>query len=295
MARSSSRGALRLCLWWAACGLPAESFFTGAPSLAPRSSVRRATAVVLPAPLSAAPLLRRYTRPPTALVGDEDDGDNDAYRQLGVPEDATYDEIMDAYIKLSEQYQNDPARMKKIDTAKEFILNERLKARMAGALRPTVVDSPFDEKPVVRIPPWVIAGEFISKIFEMPTLSYTGRVLITVGGLCAAAWFSPRTAGTVLMLQTVSGAAFVYNRGTPDVPRDDMGQIGEIRPMQKKPFAFTVLVTFLAYQAGALYTRKLYAAGVVAKWIPEVVLRTSFISIGILFNALFIRAHKLFE
>ena len=72
-----------------------------------------------------------------------------------------YDDIMDAYIRLSEQYQSDPARLKadplcpgplrmarvavkyprlcvqKIEAAKEFIMNERLKARMAGAMRPT--------------------------------------------------------------------------------------------------------------------------------------------------------------
>ena len=31
--------------------------------------------------------------------------------------------------------------------------------------------------------------------------------------------------------------------------------------MKKKPFAFTVLATFIVYQAGALYTGRLYAAG----------------------------------
>ena len=41
------------------------------------------------------------------LAGDEVNG----YRELGLPEDATYDAVMDAFMELSEQYRDDPERV----------------------------------------------------------------------------------------------------------------------------------------------------------------------------------------
>lgn len=41
-----------------------------------------------------------------------------------------------------------------------------------------------------------------------------------------------------------------YNRGEPDVPRDDFGQIGEIRPMKPKPFMLTGAITLLCWLNG---------------------------------------------
>ena len=41
------------------------------------------------------------------LAGDEVNG----YRELGLPEDATYDAVMDAFMELSEQYRDDPERI----------------------------------------------------------------------------------------------------------------------------------------------------------------------------------------
>ena len=41
------------------------------------------------------------------LAGNEVNG----YRELGLPEDATYDSVMDAFMELSEQYRDDPERI----------------------------------------------------------------------------------------------------------------------------------------------------------------------------------------
>lgn len=43
---------------------------------------------------------------------------------------------------------------------------------------------------------------------------------------------------------------FIYNRGEPDVVRDDFGQIGEIRPMKLKPFVLTAAITFALWVWG---------------------------------------------
>ena len=41
--------------------------------------------------------------------------------------------------------------------------------------------------------------------------------------------------------------------------------------------------------------RQMVMSGVVPEWLPELVLRTTFISIGLIFASLFFRAHAVFD
>ena len=68
--------------------------------------------------------------------------------------------------------------------------------------------------------------------------------------LTGTAWFTPRSAGMCLMLNCMSALGFIYNRGLPPVPRDDMGQVGEIRPMKPKPMALSVGITAFFWLVG---------------------------------------------
>lgn len=218
-----------------------------------------------------------------------------AYRELGLAEDATYDEIMDAFMSLSETYADDPGKLLKIELAKDKVLDERLRQRMTGQLKAVVAESPFDAKPVKRTPPWVIAKELYTKLIEFPSKKHALNVIGLLAGLSAATWIAPNTAGTILLVQTVSGLGFVYNRGTPEVPRDDFGQVGEIRPMKPKPMALTVGIIATMWFSGFRQTKRLIAAAAVAPWVPELVLRTTLISGYLILASLFIKAHDIFE
>lgn len=59
-------------------------------------------------PRAAAPLAAPRCRAAVAL---SEEGDMNAYRELGLAEDATYDEIMDAFMSLSETYADDPGKL----------------------------------------------------------------------------------------------------------------------------------------------------------------------------------------
>ena len=217
------------------------------------------------------------------------------YRELGIPEDATYDEIMDAHMTLSERFADDPARVLRLDLAKDKVLDERLKLRMSGQLRAEVADSPFDAKPVERTPPWVIAKELAVKLLSPPSTKELVNVCSLIGGLTAACWVSPSIAGTALLINTMSAMGFIYNRGLPEVPRDDFGQVGEIRPMKPKPMALTCGVTATLWLWGFMQTKRLFAGGTIAAWIPEIVLRTSLISVRLMVAALVVKAHDIFD
>jgi len=63
----------------------------------------------------------------------------------------------------------------------------------------------------------VIAKELYTKLIEFPSKKHALNVIGLLAGLSAATWIAPNTAGTILLVQTVSGLGFVYNRGTPEV------------------------------------------------------------------------------
>ena len=63
----------------------------------------------------------------------------------------------------------------------------------------------------------MIAKELYTKLIEFPSKKHALNVIGLLAGLSAATWIAPNTAGTILLVQTVSGLGFVYNRGTPEV------------------------------------------------------------------------------
>ena len=60
------------------------------------------------------------------------------YRELGLAEDADYDEINRAYEDLCNKYKGETKRLIKLQVAKDKILEDRLRLRMSGALKSTV-------------------------------------------------------------------------------------------------------------------------------------------------------------
>jgi hypothetical protein len=233
--------------------------------------------------------------PPLAIVMSEDAGSS--YRVLGLPEDATYDQIMDAYIELSERYVDDVPRMAALDAAKEKVLDDRLRQRMSGSLQASYdgMTAREDRPEPVKTPWWVIANDIRKKLFELPTPKYALQVFAILGGLTLATWLAPSTAGTILLINVVSGMGFIYNRGQPEVVRDDFGQIGEIRPMQPKPFALTAAITFVFWMAGFLKAKQMIAAMASPPRGLEAILRTTLISGGLIIPALFVKVHPVFE
>ena len=115
-----------------------------------------------------------------------------------------------------------------------------------------------------------------------------------LGGLTVASWISPNSAGTILLINVMSAAGFMYNRGQPDVVRDDFGQIGEIRPMKPKPMAVTVGVTATLWLWGYFRAKQAVALAVVPKAL-ETIVRGTYISCALGVAALFVKPHGLFD
>lgn len=255
------------------------------PALSPSSR-----AALAPARL---PALRRAAA--VALAEEDEEAMGGAYRQLGITEDATYDEIMDAFMELSETYSDDTRRLGSLEAAKEKILDARLRQRMAGTGGPGVDRrDPFADKKVVRTPPWQVANAWRKKLILVPSPKYALQVFALLGGLSLASWISPSVAGTGTIVNLVGGMGFMYNRGEAEVPRDDFGQIGEIRPMQPKPFAFVGAIGFACFLWGWWTTKAMVAAGTAPTWLPAASLRMTLISWALLIPCLFLKVRGIF-
>jgi len=222
--------------------------------------------------------------------------DTDPYRTLGITEDAGYDEINDAFDDLAGQYANDASRLATLEAAKDAVVNNMLQRRMAGAAASYEgMLALEDRKAPPKTPIWVIANDFRKRVILMPTLAYAGKVLGLMGGLAVAAWIAPSTAQTASLVNTLSGMGFMYNRGEAEVPRDDFGQIGEIRPMKPRPMALTCTITALVWLFATLRTKHMLALlpGRPPKGL-DTILRTSFVTVGLLVPALFLKVQGFF-
>ncbi len=73
-------------------------------------------------------------------------GGENPYRTFGVTEDAPYEEIEAAYKEMVAEHKDDEKYCMKLEMMKEAIFDDRLKARMSGALKSKVKDSPFEKK-----------------------------------------------------------------------------------------------------------------------------------------------------
>ncbi len=118
------------------------------------------------------------------------------YEQLGVTEDASFDEIQAAKARLVEQYKDDRARVESIEAAYDAILMERLRMRQEGKIKvPERIRYAEDKAPAA--PPKMSANppqkrpEWLEQFLDQPDKQFLWRssgafaVLAAVGVLAS--------------------------------------------------------------------------------------------------------------
>ena len=118
------------------------------------------------------------------------------------------------------------------------------------------------------------------------------QVCTVLVGFSIGSWFAPNVAGTVLFINVASGWSFLYYRNTPEVPLDDFGQVGEIRPLESKPLIFSLIVTAAMYIWGSVWSRRVLATVANPSKPLEVATRTTCVSLLLLFPSLFMKARR---
>ena len=73
-------------------------------------------------------------------------GNENPYRIFGVNEEAPYEEVERAFKELVAENEGNEKYIMQLEMMKEDIFDSRLRARMSGALKSKVKESPFDAK-----------------------------------------------------------------------------------------------------------------------------------------------------
>mmetsp|Transcript_7047 Transcript_7047/g.21487 ORF Transcript_7047/g.21487 Transcript_7047/m.21487 type:complete len:290 (+) Transcript_7047:100-969(+) len=153
------------------------------------------------------------------------------YRLLGITEDAEFEEVEAAYRRLCAKYAQDPKMLIKLEMNKEAIMEDRLQKRMKGLMTPKVKESPFERKPKKK--KLFVVPRFLRGIVRLPDRAHFKRVSTLLGVFTLMPFFLPTLSSSFMAISGMSSMGFLYNRGAPEEPKDDMGRPGAIRPVEK--------------------------------------------------------------
>jgi len=177
------------------------------------------------------------------------------YRMLGLAEDATYDEINEAYEVLATKYAGETKRLINLQVAKDKILEDRLRQRMSGSLKASVSESPFERRDeprkLISLPP------FLEGVMELPTRQELTKNAIVFACIGLLPVLSLSWASTSVSLGFAASLYLLYNRGVPD-SGNTMG--AEMRPPKVRPLLISAGVTFLAGAIGATLSQIVFGS-----------------------------------
>ena len=170
------------------------------------------------------------------------------YRSLGVSEDATYEEVEEAVKRLEIKYKSEPKKKMMLEVYRDRIFEDRLRKRVSGEYKPKVKVSPYEKvvkkKPFFRLPKWA------KEVVQLPSKKYMKRTTLVMMIFVVLGFLTPTLAGSCIAMAFIASMGFLYNRGLPDVARDEYGNVGEVRPVKHKVLLATVLINLAA---GAIF------------------------------------------
>lgn len=167
------------------------------------------------------------------------------YRELGVAEDATFEEIQEATQNLILRHEGDLKKKVKIEITKDKIMQLRLNQRLGGMLKSSKEArasdylkedaEEFEQKGKKEWQPPKWSRGLIVK----PNTQWRDNCLIFFGGSAVMGIFLPSAAGGLRFMAFLLSAGFLAKRGTPPA---EPGM-----PYKERVGAHTALAFFFAF------------------------------------------------
>lgn len=179
------------------------------------------------------------------------------YRELGVAEDATFEEIQEATATLLARYDGDLKKRVKVEITKDKIMQLRLNQRLGGLTRENkdaratkyLQEDADDYKnqPKEWEPPKWTKGLIVK-----PDQLWRDNCVIFFGGLAALGIFLPGQADGMRILSFLLSASFMAQRGTPEA-ETGVGMRGKVGKHTFLAFALAFSIyLFVASMASLL-------------------------------------------
>jgi len=171
------------------------------------------------------------------------------YRSLGVAEDASYEEVEQAFESLKEKYAGQTKKIIFLEIQKEKIYEDRLQQRLKGTLKAAVKESPYDRRRrealekrtlVDRLPP------VIRNVIKVPSKGYLQRTVIMTGILIALSFAIPQFTPSAIAMGFMGSTYLLYNRGQPERdPNAESFGPPPSKPVDKKVVFLTIGINLL--------------------------------------------------
>merc|ERR1712071_234997 len=216
------------------------------------------------------------------------------YRELGVAEDAKFEEIQEATATLLLRYENDLKKRVKVEITKDKIMQIRLNQRLSGISRENadaaassyLADDAeeFKNQPKEWSPPKWSQGLIVK-----PSSMWWNNCVIFFGGLAALGIFIPSQAEGIPMLSLLLTAGMMANRGTPPTePGQGFMRGGKVGGHTFFAFFLSIVSFFIIGSMSSFFQRTLLTESNTL-WYP---FQNAFICIGMGFVCSFVQTYK---
>jgi len=179
------------------------------------------------------------------------------YRDLGVAEDATFEEIQEATANLLAKYGDDLKKKVKVEITKDKIMQLRLNQRLGGMMkenkdaRASVYLQEDAEEYKSRPKEWQ-PPKWTKGLVVKPNQVWRDNCVIFFGGLAALGIFLPKQADGLRLISFLLSAAFMAQRGTPEA-ETGTGMRGKVGKHTFLAFGLAfVIYLFVASMASAI-------------------------------------------
>lgn len=152
------------------------------------------------------------------------------YEQLGVTEDASFEEIQEAKVRLMKEYENDQRRKDAVEAAYDSVIMERLRLRQEGKIKvPERIRFPERAKPPKPSPQQVNQSNspaWLQRLLDTPSRN---DLLISSGIYLLLVVITLTNGGASLMLSLgFAGSVYLLNRKESRLGRSLLISLGSL-------------------------------------------------------------------
>jgi hypothetical protein len=145
--------------------------------------------------------------------------DRNPYEQLGIKEDASFEEIQEAKVRLMQEHRSDRKLQEAVEAAYDAILMDRLRMRQQGRIK-VPEDIQFPERlsqapPSFPSVPLNISNTWLQRLLDTPSRSeilWTSGVFAVLGGLVAFPGFQASALSLAIALGVGASLYFLIRK-----------------------------------------------------------------------------------
>jgi hypothetical protein len=209
-----------------------------------------------------------------------------AFRMLGVSEDATYDEITESYEELCTKYKGETKRLIRLQAAKDIVLEDRLRQRMAGTFKSEISQFNMDigdNRKVAKLSLQDRLPNWMTDYVELPTKKLTLRNIVLFGFFSMLGVLSTTWVKGSIGLGFAFGFFLLYNRGLA-ADNTSIDEMQQQRTYKKGPVGKAILVNLILAAFGAILSQILPLAFLAEEAVVAVGLNLGFFTSATFFK-----------